>query len=392
MSRADDDNIGDRVGTLRRRCGLTQEQLAEAAGVDVSTVRKLEQGARQGARLSTLHALARVLDVSTSDLFEPGTPEPDGDNDDRKVDLMPLRSALTPLPLGLESPKGELDGGIQARLDAAWRLYHENSFALLSADLPEIVSRARASGDTAATTSMLRLAAHLLIQFHETDLAHTALDEGIELANRAGDALGVGVLVGTLCWVLMRQGRLDEARRAAAAMADRIEPRLSRASAYEVATWGWLLLRGSAAAARDNRPNEADDMLSLASAAARRADQGASVPETFGPAVVMMKRAEAAMVTDRPSQVLRLTEGIPVRAHAWPSDIYRHRLDVAAAHVAQRSYTEAFDVLRDVRSDAPEWLARQRYARHTLRTILYARSRPVTDDMREMAGLLRLDG
>ncbi|MFJ2111000.1 helix-turn-helix domain-containing protein [Streptomyces sp. NPDC087850] len=50
---------GKKVKDARKRSGLTQRQLAEASGVSVSTIRKLEQGERSGARMETLHALAK---------------------------------------------------------------------------------------------------------------------------------------------------------------------------------------------------------------------------------------------------------------------------------------------------------------------------------------------
>ncbi|MFB6436127.1 helix-turn-helix domain-containing protein [Streptomyces sp. NPDC056411] len=60
--------IGERIARLRTRRKLTQEGLAERAGLCVDLVRKLEQGVRQTARLSTLNALARALEVEPSAL------------------------------------------------------------------------------------------------------------------------------------------------------------------------------------------------------------------------------------------------------------------------------------------------------------------------------------
>lgn len=54
--------VADRLGDVRRRRGMTQEQLAERAGVSVSVVRKLERGERNGGRMATLLALARALE------------------------------------------------------------------------------------------------------------------------------------------------------------------------------------------------------------------------------------------------------------------------------------------------------------------------------------------
>ncbi|MBN1174497.1 MAG: helix-turn-helix transcriptional regulator [Micromonosporaceae bacterium] len=60
--------IGDNLARLRRQRELTQEGLAERAGVSVDLVKKLEQHQRDSARLSTLEALASALDVALSEL------------------------------------------------------------------------------------------------------------------------------------------------------------------------------------------------------------------------------------------------------------------------------------------------------------------------------------
>lgn len=54
---------GARLAQLRRERGLTQQLLAERAGLSIVIVRKLEQNARRSARVSTVAALAAVLDV-----------------------------------------------------------------------------------------------------------------------------------------------------------------------------------------------------------------------------------------------------------------------------------------------------------------------------------------
>ncbi|MFJ3492561.1 helix-turn-helix domain-containing protein [Streptomyces sp. NPDC086091] len=53
-------SIGDRIRSLREFRDLTQEELASRAGVHVDTIRKLEQGQRQSARITPLRDLARA--------------------------------------------------------------------------------------------------------------------------------------------------------------------------------------------------------------------------------------------------------------------------------------------------------------------------------------------
>jgi len=60
---------GDKLAQLRHDHGWTQELLAGRAGLSTELVKKLEQGAKRSARLSTLGALARALNVSVGVLL-----------------------------------------------------------------------------------------------------------------------------------------------------------------------------------------------------------------------------------------------------------------------------------------------------------------------------------
>jgi transcriptional regulator with XRE-family HTH domain len=61
----------------RRRCGLKQHELAVAARVTPSRLRKLEQG-NEGARLQTLGRLAHAVGLHPSELL---AWDPDDDDD-----------------------------------------------------------------------------------------------------------------------------------------------------------------------------------------------------------------------------------------------------------------------------------------------------------------------
>ncbi|MFD5220334.1 helix-turn-helix domain-containing protein [Streptomyces tendae] len=58
--------IGDRVRAERRRQGLTQDQVWQAARLDRGTVQNVEAGREM--KLSTLLRIAYVLDVPLADL------------------------------------------------------------------------------------------------------------------------------------------------------------------------------------------------------------------------------------------------------------------------------------------------------------------------------------
>lgn len=62
--------LGDRVRNLREARAWTQEHLADAAGVSLRTVQRLEAG--QGFASETALAVAAALNVDVKELLEPG--------------------------------------------------------------------------------------------------------------------------------------------------------------------------------------------------------------------------------------------------------------------------------------------------------------------------------
>ena len=60
------------IGHYRRAAGLSQEQLAEKAGISLGNLRKLENGPRKimRAQLNTILPLARALGVTVEQLAQ----------------------------------------------------------------------------------------------------------------------------------------------------------------------------------------------------------------------------------------------------------------------------------------------------------------------------------
>src|SRR5690606_28574062 len=140
-------HIGDRIREYRMLHGLTQEDLAEKAGMHPTTIKKLEQAGT--ARMDTLHRIARPLNTTTDSLIT-SRPRPLEHRDDGRLDLLaPRRTA---------SPPHTLDGVPQCadtdpphlpplqycliRLDAA---YPGDRYS----DLAEILPRLSRSAHTA---------------------------------------------------------------------------------------------------------------------------------------------------------------------------------------------------------------------------------------------------
>ncbi len=64
--------IGDRLKALRVEQALTQEELADKAGVAPNTVARLERNETE-PHMSTLRKLAHALDVAPTELVKGGT-------------------------------------------------------------------------------------------------------------------------------------------------------------------------------------------------------------------------------------------------------------------------------------------------------------------------------
>jgi transcriptional regulator with XRE-family HTH domain len=386
----DSGSLGERIRSVRRRRGLTQGELATAAGVSLSLVKKLEQGSITDVRLETLHKFAIALKVPTSHLAvgpEQADPVAPDQWDDVREAL--YRSA----PGGGLSEEATPDGvlGSLAALMPAWRA---NEYSQVHGLLPALIRDALSldgSGRT-ARSRVLNATAWLLTMTRQFDDALTAARLALDAAPDVQDSMAA---VAVMAWCLLRQGRLEEAGDLSVEWADRAEPRFSRASDSELAAYGKVLLYVNNALVRDNRPGEADDALSLARAAAakirRDVPANASTTMTFGPAQVQIIGAENASLVGQPDRVLALAGHIsgPALAQVEPAQRLRHRLDVAGAHASMRQYAEAVAVLREVNQAAPQWLVHQRFARDILSGII-ERRRTLTPEMRGLADAVRL--
>lgn len=404
-------SVGEHLARTRRQSKITQEQLAEASGVSVEIIRKLEQGTRDSARLDTLHALARALAVPTTALIgDASRAAARNEPDHRPLSLAEIRRVVAPvrgLAGALSPPRTEeplpLDS-LRARLETADRLYQSNDYAATLTALPSLLLDARVTAeaasdaDRAAAYALLARSRHLtgnfLIQLRAGDLAQIALTEALDAAQRAGDSVVGATVIQGMCWLLMRQGRLAEATELAISTADQIEPQFRRATPAELSAWGWLLMGAAAAYARDNQPDTATEVVDAAHAAAVRIGERRPEPGHlmmvggFDTHRVQMQRAENAAVADSPDRVLELARLVPPGPTPVGSSWQRHRLDVAWAYAQQRRYPEATNTLVELREYAPAWLRQQRYARDIVQSITERRRRAMSAELADLASLV----
>lgn len=398
------EGIGDRIARLRYRRKLTQEQLAERAGLSVDIVRKLEQGQRQTARLSTLNALARALDVEPSVIVgQPTTFEARDEGDPASV--LALRQAVSPVSelLGEEPDPEEPPtvGALRASLRSTEQVRREGRMGRIGAVLPQLIADARAASraytgaDRAAAWSVLaeayQVAATTLAALGKEDAAFTALERAAAAVRQGDDPHLETVGVSTLSWVLMKQGRLEDAERVALATAERIEPGF-RSRPVDLSLWGILLLRAATAAVRLDKHQAVTELLRMAGAAAARiGEDRLDYATPFGPTNVGVANVNFLVEQEQAGQAVKAARQVPDLGILPPTWQARFHVDRALAHADLGQDEGATRALLTAESIAPEWMRYHGTARRVVGE-LRGRERRRTSPVTELADRLALDG
>ena len=404
-----DRRLGERLAQLRRRRGITQEALAERSDVSVSVIRKLERGERDSAGLSTVRRFASALGVPTMELFAPAPAFAGPVDEYERDDLYDLRRVLQP-PRGVDGASvlslaedAGLPGSLVESLGVADGLFRDDDFAGAATVLPTLITQARVAVAEADQEQQLwawaqlarvyLLAASLLTQLRKDDLVYHTLGLGLDAATHVEDPGLIGSVVGGETWLLMRQGRLDDAIEVALHASERLEPNFTRADRWHLSSWGWLNLGVAGAAARNSQLDLMTDAMRRASAAAARIEvdgPGNQQWSSFGPSVVAMRQTEMAVVTGDPVTALRIAQRVatppqPTNTH------HRFRLDMASALLELRQRQEVLAVLLGLRSVAPNWLRHQRYAKSITSSLLRSAKRTIPQELRDLADFLHVD-
>jgi transcriptional regulator with XRE-family HTH domain len=377
------DTIGERLQRLRSERGLTQEALAALAGLSVDLVKKLEQGRRQTARLTTLATLADALDVPMSELTDK-RPRLDGTGDRLVLGLRD--TLLSPdLLVGIDAAAdgeptslAELAGAVER----AWADYWAGRFIGLARTVPALIAEARMThrhvGAPAARSlaEAYEIAACLLVHLGREDLAAIGAERGIAAAAQGDDELLWATLHGAYAWALIGQARHREAERVAIRAAERVEPRFTTAAPEHLTVWGGLVLWAMAGAVEGNRPDVAQEYISLSRVAAARMDHDRhDYQVNFGPTQVAMQTTYAHAVAGQPDRALAAARAVR-REDLFTISYGRHLLDVAQAHTDTGRDDTAVDVLHEAKDLAPVWFRHQPTARTLVTEIRDRRARP----------------
>lgn len=398
-------SIGERIRELRRQGDppMTQRELAERAGVSEDLIGKLERGVKQTALITTLHKIASALDVDVRALL-PGPPRLEaGEQDDAtKGGVLAIRQTMMVVRDDPGIEPADLDE-LKRSARYAWHAFWTDRYDLLGAMLPAFIGTARVTAAHLQTPEAFAVLSDaygvtgsMLVHLGYLDLAYLAMERAITAADRSGKELRHAAVSGWMSWLLMHQtGTSEQAQQLAVSLADQIEPRLGKATAEHIAVWGGLLLSGGIAAARGDRPDEADDMLNLAETAATRLNApGREVrfdhDRPFGLPVVIQVMVDACVATGRPGRALEVAKRMPPDAALPLAGRARHLADIAAAQTALGHDREAVATLLSIERTAPNWMRHQPFPRTIIAELLERERRVRTPALRGLARRLNI--
>lgn len=377
--------LSENLSRLRKARNLSQEELAEAAGISVDTVGRIERGETDTARPRTVAALARGLGTSPENLL--------GLASDVEVQnaasIATLRHAITAssdIP-GLSDFPETTEVGMPNELAAtsrmAWKAYVDGRHAALLYVLPTLLIDARrlvhdtTADDNAAAHRILstayRLGAGLAGRLDLEDLAWTSAERALAAARRSDDAeMQTAISIRYLVWTLVRQGRTEDAERVAVRAAEQVEPRMLDRDTERAGVFGNLVFNAASAALRSGSGARADDLLAVAQSAAVRAGRDtASEAAIFGPRVAAFQLVDHAMRQGDPETALQLAQRVPEARGSVPAFWEAgHRLHLAHAATQIRQDRRALAFLAEARELAPDWARRQPLGMNTMRALV----------------------
>ena len=390
------ETIGDRLRRIRRDAGLTQEQLAESAGVSRDLIAMLEQNRRKSARITTLVKLANALDIEMSELLDK-RPRLEGGMDSsalaiRDVLLSPAHlPGFDPGDSGVPTPLPELNRAVAA----GWRHYWGGKFRELAAALPGLIGETRHAFHhfgpraSAALAQSYQLAACLLTQMGKDELAALSAERAIGAAAGGDDELQWATLHGTYSWIMLHQARLRDAEAHALRIAEQIEPSISKATPQHLTVWGGLMLTAMAPAAAAGRGAAAREHISISQAAAARLDRDRlDYNVNFGPTQVAMQSTHANATLGEPGRALKAAQGVR-RDDLQLISYGAHLIDVAQAQTDARRHRDAVATLVQAQQISPIWFRHQGLARSVVTELVNAK-RQLSPALRGLARELRV--
>jgi transcriptional regulator with XRE-family HTH domain len=388
-------SIGERIRALRGGV-MTQHELAATADVSVDLVRKLEQGRRHTASITSLHKIAKALDVDTAELLARATPLASADLD---CGVVAMRHALTSIDglLGEVEEDGEKVSVLESKRTVAyaWGCYWTGRYEMLAGLLPSLLAQVRAARRAAIcaeraaaaelSAELHQVAACTLVHLGYADPAFLALRDGLAAAEEGDDELRPATLRCSLSWLLLTQGRYAEASNLAQRTAIAMEPQGDVPPAH-LSVWGSLLVTAATATARDGAVLAARNLLQVAGEVADRIGHDRTDYQSpFGPSQVVMQTVDVHVVTEEHTSALDAARRMAPDAALPTAARARHLADVAYAHARLGHDSEALGTLLTMERTAPAWTRYQSLPRQVVRELMRRERGGRATKLRELA-------
>ncbi|MEV0632763.1 helix-turn-helix domain-containing protein [Nonomuraea wenchangensis] len=361
---------GHRIAAIRSTRRMTQSDLARAANVSLSMIRKLEQGSRNPGD-TVLDAIAAALGVDPSRLLH-GTNR----TDSRVHGAIPLlRQAITTCDFPDEGPVRPLpELQVAAREAVRWRL--ESQYVRLSYVLPELITELVRGFRTAPALVPLlvtsyRAADAVAYKYGYLDLSARLIELMRQTSVLVDDPLLAASVAYVRTEVFFATHTYGAGLRALECEIDRLRT-LKDASLQYMGVLGSLHMRAAVVAAR---AGQVEDALSHQAEAQRL---GGIVPEgiyygtAFGPDSVRIH--EVSFAVSLGDGHLRPALDI---GDTWapPSSMPAERrsgffIELARARLWAGMRDAAFDALRSARRIAPQHTREHRWVREDAETLL----------------------
>lgn len=362
---------GQRIKILRGR-DLTQNDLAERAGLSIKTVQKAEQGGT--VSLPTLLRIATALDADLAVVLGQHAPGRGADREQRGL-LRAVAAAVHDTAAGYVPPRVPTlrDQDLAAIVETAWQVYWAADYVELGAFLPGLLYAARArvhaapdgeaEGALAALSDAYQVAAYVANQLGHRELAYTAVQEASSAARRAGDPIRTARVEGCRSWIYRKDGRVEDSLVLAERAAASIEPSYSAATPAQLTAFGNLVMHCAIAASRldkADRHRAAGDYLSQAHAVgARLGREYHAHGGQFGPANAAAKSVDVNLAIGDVGKALGIIGTFHDEQALAPAVRHRYWLDVAMAQCEARQFDTSLDTLLRACEAAPQWARHQ---------------------------------
>lgn len=364
--------VGPRISATRAGRRMTQRQLAEAAAVSLSMVRKIEQGTRDPSD-QVLLSISDALGVSPEHLTDGAS----GQTDSRVHAAIPdLRTVVATYDLPDDGPISPLPE-LQARVQEATQHRLSSRYAQLAKDLPELIREASRALHASHGLKKQQAAEILTMAYRSADAVASKYgyddlsDRIIELMRWSSTYSDNALLHASVAYVrtetfFANNDLASGLRRLELAIDAAPAPATSGAAAAR----GALHMRASVVAGALTEPAIASMHISEAHALAEKVPDGIYLGTAFGPSSVHIHDVSTAIELGKGAQALNLAQQW-VPSSSLPAERRSHYyIDVAQAQLWQGLRGDAFESLQVARRIAPQHTRENPRVRDTVAALL----------------------